>query len=462
MIGLILKTLNLTPIFVSQNLVDLQNYLASSYPGVDSETLQQIMAEFISKTIDSCLIYFSEDYRQSLRQIIMDNARKLSVFEVYASDILKAGLQLGKIAPAFQQELANWVGEFPVDGLTREAVVAYILNHCREVAKPDNWQINPNGVAQPKHHTSISTGVRRDEPYARTVAPPQDYFQNDRPMAETQSFIPWVNPYWDQESEVNDGRGAAAKAFGADCGSGRRVGWWGNFFKVHLRRLFKNRNVCIAIAVTTFLLIGFPRVFSSKNAVSGQALIQSDLQPNQASVYKTSTFSELTPQVAIAKQSPEGAGATRSTLPILAAPNTIIVGYIKEKTAAGLVDMPVRRYFQRKMRLKATAYDLSVSSCGKDVTHPDYGITRTGTRAKRGRTIAVDPRVIPLGRKVYIVFPKKYRHLNGIYVAEDTGRKIKGYRIDIFWGEDGPGERTVHKAARVFGRQKVEIYLLQD
>jgi 3D (Asp-Asp-Asp) domain-containing protein len=461
MIGLILKTLNLTPIFVSQNLVDLQNYLAGSYPGVDSETLQQIMAEFISKTIDSCLIYFSEDYRHPLRQIVLANARKLSVFEVYASDILKAGLQLGTTAPAFQEELANWVGEFPVDGLTREAVIAYILNHCRKVAKPDNWPVKPSAV-QPGHHTSVPTGVRHEDPYAQTVVSPQGFSQNDRAVEETQSFTPWVNPYWDQESDANDRCGAAAKAFEADYGSGRRVGWWGKFFKVYLRRLFKNRNACIAIAVTTFLLIGFPRVRNSKNAVSGRALIQSELESNQASVTNTLTSSKLAPRVVIAKQPPEGTGATRPALPILAAPNTIVVGYIKEKTAAGLVDVPVRRYFERKLRLRATAYDLSVSSCGKDVTHPDYGITRTGTRAKRGRTIAVDPAVIPLGRKVYIVFPKKYRHLNGIYVAEDTGRKIKGYRIDIFWGEDGAGERTVHKAARAFGRQKVEIYLLQD
>ena len=39
------------------------------------------------------------------------------------------------------------------------------------------------------------------------------------------------------------------------------------------------------------------------------------------------------------------------------------------------------------------------------------------------RTIAVDPRIIPLGSKVEI---------NGrIYIAEDTGGAIKGNRIDM-------------------------------
>ena len=49
-------------------------------------------------------------------------------------------------------------------------------------------------------------------------------------------------------------------------------------------------------------------------------------------------------------------------------------------------------------------------------------ITATGTFAKMGRTVAVDPDVIPLGSEVII---------NGqIFIAEDTG--ITGNHIDIY------------------------------
>lgn len=51
--------------------------------------------------------------------------------------------------------------------------------------------------------------------------------------------------------------------------------------------------------------------------------------------------------------------------------------------------------------------------------------TATGTRPKEGRTIAVDPKVIPLGSTVYI-------EGFGYYIAEDTGGAIKGNRIDVF------------------------------
>ena len=65
-----------------------------------------------------------------------------------------------------------------------------------------------------------------------------------------------------------------------------------------------------------------------------------------------------------------------------------------------------------KMVVSATAYSGGV-------------ITATGTRPRWG-TIAVDPRIIPYGTKVYI--PK----FNMTFVAEDCGGGIKGSRIDIF------------------------------
>lgn len=51
--------------------------------------------------------------------------------------------------------------------------------------------------------------------------------------------------------------------------------------------------------------------------------------------------------------------------------------------------------------------------------------TSRGNIPKEGRTIAVDPKVIPYGSVVYI---EGY----GYYIAEDTGGTIKGNRIDIF------------------------------
>ena len=52
------------------------------------------------------------------------------------------------------------------------------------------------------------------------------------------------------------------------------------------------------------------------------------------------------------------------------------------------------------------------------------GATSTGVKATQGRTIAVDPRVIPYGSKVLIGGHE--------FIAEDCGGAIKGARIDLY------------------------------
>ena len=113
------------------------------------------------------------------------------------------------------------------------------------------------------------------------------------------------------------------------------------------------------------------------------------------------------------------------------------------------------------LKMTATAYDLSFESCGKELGHPAYGVTSSGTKATVGRTIAVDPEVIPLGSKVRITFPQKYSYLDGIYTAEDTGRLIKGNRVDVFFGEDKNGSKTINKLAMDFGVQDIEVEVLE-
>ena len=110
---------------------------------------------------------------------------------------------------------------------------------------------------------------------------------------------------------------------------------------------------------------------------------------------------------------------------------------------------------------EATAYDLSIQSCGKSQANRGYGITANGKNIARhsresAMTIAVDPNIIPLGTKVYIEFPEQFKYLNGIYTANDTGSAIKGKVIDVFMGDFK--QDTTSEQVWEFGRRKVKIY----
>lgn len=88
--------------------------------------------------------------------------------------------------------------------------------------------------------------------------------------------------------------------------------------------------------------------------------------------------------------------------------------------------------------MEATAYTPTDGS--------SHGITASGIAARRG-VVAVDPRVIPLGTRVYI---PGY----GFALAADTGGDIIGDRIDLCVES--------HSEAWTFGRQMVKVYIIAD
>ena len=93
-----------------------------------------------------------------------------------------------------------------------------------------------------------------------------------------------------------------------------------------------------------------------------------------------------------------------------------------------------------------TAYCACEKCCGEW----SDGFTFTGTKATQGRTIAVDPDVIPLGSTVY------FDGMDGLtsgFVAEDIGGSINGNHIDLFFES--------HEDALQWGIREREIFTVR-
>lgn len=71
--------------------------------------------------------------------------------------------------------------------------------------------------------------------------------------------------------------------------------------------------------------------------------------------------------------------------------------------------------------------------------------TTSGRWPKSGKTVAVDPQIIPLGSRIYI---------DGIgwRIAEDTGPAIKNNALDVFM--------DTKKECLQWGRRTVEVYIV--
>lgn len=91
---------------------------------------------------------------------------------------------------------------------------------------------------------------------------------------------------------------------------------------------------------------------------------------------------------------------------------------------------------------KATAYNC-----------PGYvGHTASGTVAEVGK-VAVDPKVIPLGTKLYIV-SQDGQYVYGYCIAEDTGGLIKGNKVDLYF--------STWDECIQFGYRPVTIYVVAE
>ncbi|MBT9130471.1 MAG: Cell wall-binding protein YocH [candidate division WS2 bacterium] len=97
--------------------------------------------------------------------------------------------------------------------------------------------------------------------------------------------------------------------------------------------------------------------------------------------------------------------------------------------------------FIKKFTLLATAYGPPTVD-----RHVPSWITASGRRVRYG-LVAVDPKVIPLGSKLWV---ENY----GFAIAADTGRLIKGHRIDLFFFKS-------LRELNIFGRRYVTVYLLE-
>jgi 3D (Asp-Asp-Asp) domain-containing protein len=96
---------------------------------------------------------------------------------------------------------------------------------------------------------------------------------------------------------------------------------------------------------------------------------------------------------------------------------------------------------RKVMEMLASGYDPGPRSCGRYAN----GYTYTGVKAEYG-VVAVDPKVIPLGTRLYI---EGY----GYAIAADIGSGIKGNRIDLCF--------PTWKQADKYGLKKVRVHILE-
>lgn len=121
-------------------------------------------------------------------------------------------------------------------------------------------------------------------------------------------------------------------------------------------------------------------------------------------------------------------------------PRVYEIGVHRHIASRGAVGRSAAFRSAKVIEMHATAYTPHRSGGGTGT-----GLTATGLPAGYG-LVAVDPRVIPLGTVLYV---EGY----GMAIAADTGRAIRGRKIDLCF--------ATRQRAIQFGRRKVRVHILR-
>lgn len=173
------------------------------------------------------------------------------------------------------------------------------------------------------------------------------------------------------------------------------------------------------LAIIEELKVSNANLKSTNSNLEKKLVTKKTVQPTRSKVSreKSPTIKAKTPSTPVAKSKP-----TKST-------NTQVATQQGDKRLLGT--------------FQSTAYDLSVASTGKRPGDKGYGITASGMKAGPG-VVAVDPKVIPLGTKLFI---EGY----GNAIAGDTGSAIKGNIIDVFFSSNAK--------CMSWGRRSVKVWI---
>ena len=79
-------------------------------------------------------------------------------------------------------------------------------------------------------------------------------------------------------------------------------------------------------------------------------------------------------------------------------------------------------------------------------SNAEHGLTKSGTRPVEGRTVAADPRLFPIGTRLWI-------DGLGERVVQDVGSGVKGAHLDVYVGD--------HKRALRLGRRQARVRVLR-
>ena len=408
----------------------LREYISAKYPGLSPALRAGIFADAVNRIVSGKLPELPDERISLFKALLYGDAAKKQAFSIDCSDIFKSSIKLKSIDDAFVKSMKVWLEDTLLSPVSQEKVYEYIQYASNILDENPDTDIE-------KVLEAVERKVGDIRPKKRVIS----LIRINPPAAvnETDSALSGADAA-DITDRTNEGEIAVCST--NDIKEDNCKDWVIIKRKKSIKEIIKD---------------GILRLTADVKGIFSKTAYRRAITAGLVAVALLGTFFSALYVNAIEKHD------STKTDDVMYEDISAIFSYMN--IASSVSDSEGVQSNEAEgslLRMRATAYDLSAASCGKDKGHPEYGITFSGTRATVGRTVAVDPEVIPLGSSVRITFPQEYSYMDGVYVAEDTGRLIKGNSIDIFFGEDKNGSMEINKKAMQFGVRYVDVEIIDS
>ncbi|HYH03601.1 MAG TPA: 3D domain-containing protein [Bacillota bacterium] len=479
----ILEILRNTYILSSTTTEALEQYITNEYPDLTKDDANKVLIQYLQQQIEEHLTLFDPKYQPFIKFRLVHNIITRRPYEITAEDVFKACLHLNVGIESFYRDLTNWLDQNLGGSIAIAELAAYVdqlrrllMEHPEQpldellqtIILPASLVTNPETIAQEK--TEV----------------------NPEPVADTTRMSPGL-------FYIDDIVGAASESVEP----------------VNATFPGKHKGVQFAAAAGICLLLLAGSIWGARSyleRISSQPRLARTTVPVVAALPDTSTGDEKLKNhpvnpCRVSRGNPVSRSYIRKTLITnlgdtgrpkpdqstteLNPENRVIVGYEDVAVNNTTTRIPVIQTFTDKLEMRAFAYGVAKKSSYENgivdaknmkneksdnleqngvsvkTDKPDQnGINpplanTLGSKPGKFRTVAVDPKVIAPGSRLYIKFAQEYQDLNGIYIAGEPRTENQGKRIDLLFGETTEDNDEVKKSIEAFGSRDVEVYVLK-
>jgi 3D (Asp-Asp-Asp) domain-containing protein len=464
----LLENLQSTYIVSNSDIDALEQYLKNESAALSAEERRKVAENYFQKLLDGHLSYFKRQYRSAIYRQLFQNVGEKQFYTVTAADILKTCLQMNFDFDDFYRAIVKWICSYPFNEASPAAIaglVAKLRQMLDQQPEMDWGQLFQMVKQQPA--LTWEELLRAEQLWTKptpeaTVAESPNYLGEGLMLGETlpKDSLYFNDPEWVDVAATREFQKQVFKRTIPVASFGLVIlavaGLWLTIAHTSQKEPQVRLEGSIASTEPVVKNISRPGKLKFQKEYINNIRIKRRLIVNRSRVARQTAALKRKVRAADLPSDNSENIPLKTTKP--SAEQTVVIGYTEAIKGNSTVKIPLVQPFSAKLNLKVNAY-ISDNSNENMTAAKDAAAGEVQTIKRR--TVAVNPKVIPPGSRLFIKCPAEYQNLDGVYIAEAAKSDTSGNQINITMLKENGNETRDADNRVVFQNREVVVYVLE-